>query len=122
MWGKATGRKEQRGKDRRSTGRKPHGPAGEEAQPWGRDIACLQGDSKCHPPSPRRGAAAGLNPQGTDQHRAAGRHSGTTSAGRWPPTSESQAIPGAPRRTRGPPCEPGGRPEMLNVERAEAPW
>lgn len=96
MWGKATGRKEQRGKDHRSTGRKPHGPVGEEAQPRDRDAACPQGDSKWPPPSPRRGAAAGLTPQGTDRHRAAGRYSGTASAGRWPPTSESQAIPGAP--------------------------
>ena len=42
------------------------------------------------------GVAAGLTPQGTGQHRAAGRHSGTASAGRWPPTSEPQALPGAP--------------------------
>lgn len=97
MWGKASGGKERT----ESQGPQKHreearGPAREEAQPWDGD-ARPRGDSACHPPSPQRRAAEGLTPQGTDQHPAAGRHSETTSAGRWSPTSESQALPGPPR-------------------------
>lgn len=40
------------------------------------------------------------------------------------PLASNLGIPGhswGPRRTRGPPCDPGGRLETLSVERAEAP-